>query len=352
MLMRGGRRLGPGRWVESVAGIVLLSAVACAKEPTKPTRLSSPSTFRPDIDDAQVWSHDGRQIAYHRRYRSADGPPGVYIISRWGGAPRFLALGNFWWPKELHFSPDDRYLVGNRDFTLIVIDVATATVTSPMYTPGGAHEPDWSPDGKTILYFRAGFTYTPGQPQDSIGLHFFEPSTGKDRALHYHGGVVFGTNPLWSPDGREIALIDDDGTRERISIVRSDGTELRVMVEGQSYDHLHWYTPSVYGRQALLFEQTNAPGGGTYIVNRDGSGFSRAPFRLNVGDALSPDGSEVVTSGWDPNDSLAVLFVARTGDPSGASRRQLTHWAPAPGAVVTPIAGVGPGGALGPEPPR
>jgi len=325
-----------GAWARLLAAVLFLLSLSCVKDPTGPTRHLSSATFGPDVDDAQVWSHSGRLIAYHRRYPSADGPAGLYVISRWGGKPQFLAPGNFWWPRHLHFSPDDRYIVGTQDFALIIVDIDAGTVTEPMFTSFGTYEPDWSPDGKTIVYRR----WISNAPPDSAGLHFFDPWAGTDRPFRFAGRGLFST-PLWSPDGREIAFVKND---DSVCIARLDGSAFRVLrgSPGRAYDELRWYTPRLVGREALVFFQLNAPGDGLYIVNRDGSGFGRAPFSLRYWDALSPDGTEMVTNAFDPRDSIGVLFVARVGDPSGGGRRQLTHWAPPPGTSGLIVNGLGP----------
>jgi Tol biopolymer transport system component len=159
------------------------------------------------------------------------------VISRWGGKARFLAPGDFWWPIHLHFSPDDRYIVGIRNFEMIIADVATATVAEPKFTEHGAYEPDWSPDGKAIVYNRYSFVWTPGQSLDSLGFHFFDPWAWTDRPFRYNGRVLFGSTPLWSSDGQEIAFIRNGSDRDSICLVRSDGSALRVLARAPNPDY-------------------------------------------------------------------------------------------------------------------
>ncbi|TMQ52207.1 MAG: hypothetical protein E6K72_09465 [Candidatus Eisenbacteria bacterium] len=195
-----------------MAGLILLGTLACAKDPTRPRPI--PIRPVPDVDEAAVWSHDGQHIAFHRRFQSADGPPGVYFVSKWGGTPRLLAPGDFWWPKMLSFSPDDRYLVGISNFVMIIIDIKNATVREPLPPGIGAYEPDWSPRADAIIYWRwPGF---PATPDDSAGLYFLDPWSGNQRIfLDASGQKLYGSRDrvhqakfdnrqyLYGPGGRD-----------------------------------------------------------------------------------------------------------------------------------------------------
>jgi len=234
----------------------------------------------------------------------------------------------------LSFSPDDRYLVGISNFVLIVIDVVNASVREPLSRDIGAYQPNWSPRGDMIIYWRwPGF---PGTPDDSAGLYFLDPWSGSQRIfLDENRQRLYGAYPLWSPDGKEIAFLKHGSSIDRICIVRADGTSLRVLAtspEHAPYQYLFWYTRPIFGIERLVFSQISGPGAGTYTVNRDGSGLTRSSVYLGLGYAPSPDGSEIVTGGLDPVDSLSVLFIRAVNDLTGATARQLTRYAPPPGA--------------------
>lgn len=92
----------------SLAFLLAVVLVAgCSKDPVRPFP-SPPTVLYPTFDRFPVWSRDGSSVAYLRLIPSADGPPGIYLISKWGGAPRLVTPGFFFRPQ---FSPDDRRLV-------------------------------------------------------------------------------------------------------------------------------------------------------------------------------------------------------------------------------------------------
>jgi hypothetical protein len=323
-----GRRHTRGRLVGVLTCLALLSVLACAKDPTSP-RLTPPKPVA-SVDEAAVWSHDGQHIAFHRRVQSADGPPGVYLVSTGGGAPRLLAPGDFFWPAMLSFSPDDRFIAGISNFGLIIIDVENALVRHPLPPGIGAFQPDWSPRGDVIIYWRRpGF---PATPDDSAGLYFLDPWSGSQRLFLGQGGKkLYGSNPLWTRDAEEITFIND--VAHSLYIVRKDGTGLRVLASPGLYKYPLWYVRPVLGVERLLFSITAGPGSGDYMINRDGSGLERTKIDLGLAGVPSPDGSETVFIGTDPADSLSALFIRAVEDRTGASVRQLTHYSPPPSVV-------------------
>ena len=327
-----------------VLGVLLGLSMGCTKDPARP--YPSPDSFRPlPVDDYPAWSNDGSSIAYYRFLHSADGPYGIYLVSRWGGKPRLVATGLFY---AFRFSPDDRHLVGVTFVTsmqLAVIDVTTGVITQPFaVSPGRAvGRPGWSPDGKRIVYARG---WDPSEPPDSGGVHIFDLQSGEDRPIGGPGTILIGGEPMWLPTGHITLIGNDDVGGERLMVVDPDGRNLRILhtSRGPSIQSHHWYERRAAGLRGILFSVNEpAPYGGVFITRTDGSAFTRLP-RFGpplLGwdhEAFSPDGEEIVHHDWDPVDSLDVLFVTRVGDQSRATRRQLTRYAPPPGATQAPSA--------------
>ncbi len=282
--------------------------------------------FKLTVDYSPVWSHDGRLIAYRRAFTSTDGPPGAYIVPSTGGRPRLVALGSALWPASMRFSPDDKSLLGVSNSQLVVIDIASGAANTPTYTDNHAQAPDWSPDGRQIVYNRA--FYMTGQPLDSAGIHVLDLSTGQDRPLSSNGQVVGGTSARWSRDGSWIAFIDFS-TPQAIRIIQPDGSGLRTLVtasSGSDFRALTWFRPPGTGSDGLLYLEPNGR-----ISFIDLTSPSPTRYQLLYGyDDFSPDGTRYTLVGTQPTDSSGVVFTAQVNDFTGESLRQITVYTPPP----------------------
>ena len=307
-----------------MVGFALITG--CAREPTRPTQV--PKSFTgADVDP--VWSNDGGTIAFRRRGFSSAGPPGIYTIPSAGGPMRFITPGDFFWPTDLRFSPDDRQLLCVVGLNLVVIslDDFSSTVLPTYVDPDDgqryATDPDWSPDGRRIVYSFNG------------RIRVFDLVTVIDDWLRPDPAVTTdttyaGTMPRWSRDGTQIAFRQNLYTYYVIAAVSADGRGLRVLHApppslGESYHYLAWYAHAARGMDGVICDQDLQPGYSFY-VDRGGTATSRLPYRLKAHQSFSPNGEWLVEAAPDLHEPYAALFVQEVGDPSGASRRQLTFW--------------------------
>lgn len=333
------------------AALTCASVCACSKLPLE-VRPSPFPGLTLSIDESPAWSHDGRTIAFHRRIPSSAGPAGVYLTTPYGGEPRFLATGSLFFPNDLTFSPDDRYLAGVDGYQLWICEVATGQVSRPMYTGEGMFKPDWSPDGKKIVYSRLPLPNNP----DSGGIRILDLESSTDVALKFNGRIVYtdGDQPLWTRDGKWIACTESYGIEpERFSLIRPDGSERRDIISTRGgWERPRRYYRPAHGRDGFLFSQhiAGVPESGAFYVNADGSGLVNTFNRSVLMKAFSPDGSEYVGAGVDPSDTNFVLFVIQTDDVTETSRRQITWYEPPGGQTATPAAALRERGSSAPVP--
>ena len=317
-----------------IALLILFASLCACSTPPLAVRPNPFPGFTLEVDESPAWSHDGRTIAFHRRIESAAGPAGVYLTTPYGGEPRFLAPGSLFFPTDLTFSPDDRHLAGTDGYQLWICEVTTGRVSRPMYTGEGMFKPDWSPDGRKIVYSRLPLPNNP----DSGGIHIFDLERGVDTALKVNGRIVYsnGDQPLWTRDGNWVACTERQ-LGERFSLVRADGSDHREVIFTQGgWQRLRRYYRPAQGRDGFLFSQEIAgvPESCAYYVDHDGSGLVCIAKRYIFMAAFSPDGSEYVWGSADPADTNFALAVFQTDDAAGTSRRPITRYRPPPGQTL------------------
>ena len=120
-------------------------------------------------------------------------------------------------PSAVAWSPDSRELVYSMQGSLwrqaLGSDVAVELTSGPGYD----YQPDWSPDGRRIVFVR--------YADDAMELMVLELESGAVTPLTSGGDVNL--EPRWSPDGRRLAFVSTRGTgRFHVFVGTVEGTTL------------------------------------------------------------------------------------------------------------------------------
>ncbi|WP_409240199.1 amidohydrolase family protein [Streptomyces sp. PA5.6] len=190
---------------------------------------------------APTWTRDGESLIYAD---DRDGLLGVYRHDLATGTETALATGGRTHPA---LSPDgERLACLDMTGRLVVRDLASGTeraLVTPLGGGGLPGRPSWSPDGRHIALcdrnrinnrFREGYNL----------IRVVDASTGADRlhAVAPHASLSdrYDSGPVWSPDGRWLAVIVESALC--LLPVRPDGTPrgaLRVLSD-EPADHPSW----------------------------------------------------------------------------------------------------------------
>jgi TolB protein len=186
--------------------------------------------------------------------------------------------------------------------------------------PGGGFHPDYSPNGRRILFNSAfkdrGAIFT----MRADGSHPVSLQTGCS------GECLGDEDPAWSPNGRRIVferafgpIIDDNASELDIVIARADGSRAHVIrrfstVAGGPEPHAAQWSPN--GRRlAVLLLTTADPGtpSAIYVLRADGTHLHRiTPPKLNAGNPdWSPNGKRIVFNSHYEGQALAEIYTVR-----------------------------------------
>jgi Tol biopolymer transport system component len=297
-----------------------------------------PAVRHPSMDTVVAWSTDGTKLLFAS---DRTGATGVWATPVRDGKPEGPAelvksdVGPLY-PLGLTRSGVLHYglKVGGPDIHVVSIDFSSGKLLAP---PSGAttqfmgsnRTPDWSPDGKYLVYVtqdRASAT------RFSI-LTIQEMETGTIRQLRPKLGYI--QLARWSPKGSEFLVVGVD-LKARPGIYRVDAqtgeaAAVRTLASSENLRNVHWAPDGkriYYGLQKLAGDTA----GETAIIERHlDSGQERELFRKkdiaprSIG--LSPDGRYMTVIAADRTDAVLSVMPLDGSAPRELLRESRELWA-------------------------
>lgn len=146
------------------------------------------------LDAHPRWSPDGTRLLFHR-YR--DNRTDLYVIDANGGGLRKVGPG-----FEPAWSPDGQKIAfalrigryGNYDIYVSNPDGSGRRRVTR--SPANDNDPDWSPDGRTLVF--------ESRRKDNTDIYTIGSDGKRERRLTRAAG--YDASPVWSPDGKWIAF--------------------------------------------------------------------------------------------------------------------------------------------------
>ena len=142
-------------------------------------------------------------------------------------------------PSSVAWSPDSKEVVYSMAGSLWRQKIDSTTALQLTDGPGYDYQPDWSPDGKNVVYV--------SYQKDAVELWLLDAASGKTMQLTSSGAV--NVEPRWSPDGTRIAFVSTSYNK-RFHIFRADVREGKlediVRLTGETKSPLPRYYYSAY----------------------------------------------------------------------------------------------------------
>jgi len=188
-----------------------------------------------------------------------------------------------------------------KNFQIVTLDVKGENLAAVEGLPPGAREPNWSADGKQLLFVLE----AEGAPQIwRSRLDGKEPT----RLTNFSSRLQ---QPVWSPGSDKIAftLVQDGGANHEIFAIDADGSNAANLTNHPSFDADASWSPD--GKR-ILFTSNRNGAFRLFVMDADGTSvrqISEVNLAGWVYPSWSPDGAQVLFGGPRP-DQTRQVFVA------------------------------------------
>jgi eukaryotic-like serine/threonine-protein kinase len=195
--------------------------------------------------------------------------------------------------------------------TIKILDVESGSITT-MQLPGSNFDPAWSPDGQFLAYTTVIFEQTE--------IRILDLADGSTRTLARRG--KHNSNPAWSPDGDYIAFISDDNGIDEIWLTRVDGSSQEVATQAgllKYYTRPSWSPVNQKVIAASMKELNTVPLIPVLVlIDRDnprqgGQALLKEPLWIED-TSFSPDGQWLVFWTRLPGNNMEILRANLQGE--------------------------------------
>lgn len=240
------------------------------------------------------WSPDGKYIAYvHMPQDSIEflnGHYQIWLLNLETMENNFLTTAGTVGGLP-DWSPDGKKIVYIKNYDIYVIEVETKQITK-LTNKSSCYFPSWSPDGQKIAYDM--LMHWPTVPFDSAGIWIISADgLGKKQVVRFDG-----RDPDWSPDGDKLVFIQasaDKAPYNEISVVNINDS-LVVRLTNNDFDDLY---PSWSPDGNKIAWNSFGEGGdslsGIWVMNADGTDQKQLTKYAEF-PSWSPDGKQIVYS--------------------------------------------------------
>ncbi|MFH1313256.1 MAG: hypothetical protein ABIJ00_08510 [Candidatus Eisenbacteria bacterium] len=288
-------------------------------------------TYSAGTDRYPDWSPDGSQLVFES---DRSGNWDLFTMSSSGGAASQITADTSY-DARASWSPDGSQIAFESDRSLdsglaaypvcdlFVMPATGGSATQITTWPRYDERPDWSPDG-TKLVFAADRTgefnalWSPGQDPLHPANLWSIPVTGEPATqLTTHTG--YENDPVWSPDGTQIAFRADYAGHVDIWVMPAAGGPATQVTDDPANDEMPSWSPC---GNYIAFESIHSGISDIWVVPATGGAATRITSDLywDFGPSWSPDGSQIAFfSNRTGNYDIYKINVENAGIPPAES---------------------------------
>jgi len=245
-------------------------------------------THGSELNDMPRWSPDGSKVVFISS--GEDLVPSLNVMDSDGSNRQRLTSGHYC--QNPSWSPDGKSILytGNienpEEIEICLHKIETGTSMTLFSRKGIEAEPEFSPDGNTIIF--AGINNSSDTPyaHRDTEIYEYDVKTGKERVLCSHPARDY--SPVYSPDGSQIAFVSHRNGRCEEELAESLKTLYANLERGdrQSIDQ------TIAKIQALDLDSD------IHVMDADGSNLRQITTNggADVGARWSPCGNYLVYS--------------------------------------------------------
>lgn len=232
---------------------------------------------------------------------------GIWLV-RADGTETRLTRGQDYRPD---WSPDGRWMVfqrfdgGGSDIYVVRADGSHLLALTE---DGDNYHPSWSPDGTRIAFGHGTGREGEIELMDADGAHRVQLTHNDEEDLR----------PTWSPDGSTLCVGRGPGRSSDLYLVPVDGGAETRLTRTSAHDQDPSWSPNgrwiVFARRRTNYAQDQD----LFLIHPAGSGLRRVTYNraLDWAPSWSPDGTRVVftRARYQRQQELLIVFTLRTGD--------------------------------------